>query len=280
MLSLARDLACRALLAAAVLFPVGASALESAWTDSTHAKVRLLAAGPDKNLSNSLRAGIEIRLTRGWHTYWRYAGDAGIPPQFDWSGSENLVKAEILWPAPERILVEDGIESIGYKDGVVFPLRLHARDASKPIALRLKLDFGVCEKICIPASAKLALDIPPSSGKSLPALDAAETRVPVKAQLGAAGTLRVLKGTLERGHTPRVLVEVAVPLGKSFDLFAEGPDEAWALPLPKRIDVMDGRARFAVPVDGAPAGGSPTPSTLRLTLVAGDEAIEVILPLD
>jgi DsbC/DsbD-like thiol-disulfide interchange protein len=280
MLSPARDLACRALLAAAVLFPAGATALESSWADSKNAKVRLLAGGRDKNVSNSLRAGIEIRLTRGWHTYWRYAGDAGIPPQFDWSGSDNLEKAELLWPAPARIPVEDGIESIGYKDGVVFPLRLHAKDASKPIALRLKLDFGVCEKICIPASAKLALDIPPSSGKSLPALDAAETRVPVKAQLGAAGTLRVLKGTLERGHTPRVLVEVAVPLGKSFDLFAEGPDEAWALPLPKRIDVMDGRARFAVPVDGAPAGGSPTPSTLRLTLVAGDEAIEVILPLD
>jgi DsbC/DsbD-like thiol-disulfide interchange protein len=280
MLSHARDLACRALLAAAVLFPVGATALESAWTDSTHAKVRLLAGGQDKNVSNSLRAGIEIRLMRGWHTYWRYAGDAGIPPQFDWSGSENLAKAEILWPAPARIPVEDGIESIGYKDGVLFPLRLHAKDASKPIALRLKLDFGVCEKICIPASAKLALDIPPSSGKSLPALDAAETRVPVKAQLGAAGKLSVLKGKLERGQTPRVLVEVAVPPGKSFDLFAEGPDDAWALPLPKRIDVMDGRARFAIPIDGAPAGGSPTPSKLRLTLVAGDEAIEVTLPLD
>lgn len=280
MLSHARDLACRALLAAAFLFPFGATALESSWADSTHAKVRLLAGGPDKNVSNSLRAGIEIRLTHGWHTYWRYAGDAGIPPQFDWSGSENLAKAEILWPAPARIPVEDGIESIGYKDGVLFPLRLHAKDASKPIALRLKLDFGVCEKICIPASARLALDIPPSSGKSLPALDAAESRVPVKAQLGAAGKLSVLKGKLEHGQTPRALVEVAVPPGKPFDLFAEGPDDAWALPLPKRIDVMDGRTRFAIPIDGAPAGGSPTPSKLRLTLVAGDEAIEVTLPLD
>ena len=280
MLSHVQNLACRALLAAAFLFPIGATALESSWTDSTHAKARLLASGQDKSVTNALRAGIEIRLTRGWHTYWRYAGDAGIPPQFDWSASDNLEKVELLWPAPARIPVEDGIESIGYKDGVVFPLRLHAKDASKPIALRLKLDFGVCEKICIPATAKLALDIPPSSGKSLPTLDAAEARVPVKAELGAAGKLSVLKGKLETGQKPRALVEVAVPPGKSFDLFAEGPDDAWALPLPKRIEVTDGRARFEILIDGAPAGGSPTPSKLRLTLVAGDEAIEVILPLD
>ena len=276
-----RALACLAALAIPLLLPSGASALESSWVDAANAKVRLLAGGTaGKDSAAPVRAGVEIRLARGWHTYWRYAGDAGIPPHFDWTGSDNLQKAEILWPAPARIPVEDGIESIGYKDGVVFPLRLHAKDASRPIALRLKLDFGVCEKICIPASAKLALDISPSSGKSLPTLDAADARVPAKAQLGAAGELSVLKGKLVRGQTPRVLVEVAVPPGKPFDLFAEGPDDAWALPLPKYIDAEGGRARFAIPIDGAPAGGSPMPSKLRLTLVAGSEAIEVTVPLD
>lgn len=281
MISRVRDFACRAALAIPLLSPSGAPALESSWTETANAKVRFLAGGTaGKDSAAPLRAGIEIRMTHGWHTYWRYAGDAGIPPHFDWTGSMNLRAAEIRWPAPTRIRLEDGIESIGYKDAVVLPLHLRPQDSSKPVMLRLKLDFGVCEKICIPASAKLALDIPPSSGKSLPALDAAEARVPVKAQLGAAGKLSVLKGKLDRGQTPRVLVEVAVPPGESFDLFAEGPDGAWALPLPKRIDVVDGRARFAIPIDGAPAGGSPTPSKLRLTLVAGDEAIEVTLPLD
>src|SRR5690606_23934820 len=153
-------------------------------------------------------------------------------------------------------------------------------DPAKPVRLQLKLDFGVCEKICIPATATLALKIPAGSGRSLPALDAAEARVPAKVAPGAAGELRVLGGKLERRPSPQAIVDVAVPPGEPFDLFAEGPTDAWALPLPKRIESKDGRARFVIAIDGAPAGGGPTPSKLHLTLVAGAEAIEAVLPLD
>jgi DsbC/DsbD-like thiol-disulfide interchange protein len=281
MLSRARDFACRALLTFPLLFPAGASALESSWADAASAKVRLLADGPvGHGAASRLRAGVEIRLAPGWHTYWRYAGDAGIPPHFDWTGSENLAAVKVRWPAPIRIRVEDDLESIGYEGTVILPLHLRPQDPAKPVRLHLKLDFGVCEKICIPATATLALEIPPGGGRSLPALDAAETRVPAQVPPGAAGKLRILGAKLERGASPHAIVDVAVPPGAPFDLFAEGPTEAWALPLPKRIESKDGRARFVIPIDGAPAGGSPTPSKLRLTLVAGAEAIETALPLD
>jgi DsbC/DsbD-like thiol-disulfide interchange protein len=276
--SRARVFAIMAALLVPLLIPSGAVALESSWAEAANSKVRLLAGGAaDKD---SLRAGIEIQLKRGWHTYWRYAGDAGIPPHFDWSGSNNLAAVEVLWPAPTRIRVEDGIESIGYYDSVTLPLRVRPRDPAKPVVLQLDLKFGVCEKICIPASARTALEIPLGSAAPNPALVAAEARVPAKTKLGATGTLRILGSKLERGKAPRVLVDVAIPPRGDFDLFAEGPTEEWALPLPKRVEAKDGRARFAVPIDGGPAGGSPIPSSLRLTLAGGDEAVEVTLPLD
>ena len=278
MVSRARIFVLLAALLAPLLIAPAASALESSWVEAANSKVRLLAGGAaDKEF---LRAGIEIQLKRGWHTYWRYAGDAGIPPHFDWSGSKNIAAVEILWPAPTRIRVEDGIESIGYYDSVALPLRVRPQDPTKPVALLLNLKFGVCEKICIPASAKAALEIPSGSGAPSLVLKAAEARVPVKAKLGAAGTLRVLGNKFERGKAPRVLVDVAGPPGVPLDLFAEGPTEAWALPLPRRIEAKDGRARFVVPIDGAPTGGSPIPRNLRLTLVAGPDAIEVMVPLD
>jgi DsbC/DsbD-like thiol-disulfide interchange protein len=256
-----------------------AIALESPWIDTGKATVRLLAAGPAA-AGAPLRAGIEIRLARGWHTYWRYPGDAGVPPRFDWSGSENLAALEVRWPAPERIPVEGGLESIGYHDNVILPLSIRAKDPSLPVSLRLKLDIGVCEKICIPAVAMFALDIPAGLSGNEPALDAAEARVPAAARVGTNKSFGVLATRLERGKEPRALIEVAVPVGKPFDLFAEGPSDEWALPLPKRIEASNGRARFAIPIDGAPAGGGPTPSKLRLTLVAGSEAVEVVAPLD
>jgi DsbC/DsbD-like thiol-disulfide interchange protein len=143
----------------------------------------------------------------------------------------------------------------------------------------LKLDYGVCEKICIPATATIALSLPAGSGRSYPALDAAEARVPAKTALGGAGKLRVIGVKLERGPKPLAVVEVMVPADRPFDLFAEGPSDDWALPLPKRKTVDSGRARFVIPLEDAPAGGGPIKS-LRLTLVSGSEAIEVTAPLD
>ena len=64
-----------------------ARALESPWVTGAQADTRLLA---DHAANAPVRAGVEIKLKAGWKTYWRYPGDAGVPPRFDWSGSENL----------------------------------------------------------------------------------------------------------------------------------------------------------------------------------------------
>jgi hypothetical protein len=127
----------------------------------------------------------------------------------------------------------------------------------------------------------VSLVIAAGADEKLPALADADTRVPPTAPLGENNGLGVLSAELERGEAPRALVEVAVPAGKPFDLFAEGPTAGWALPLPKRIASGDGRARFAVAIDGAPSDAAgPLPSSLRLTLVAGDDSVEVLAPLD
>ncbi len=74
------------LLALALLYPRAALALESEWMEASHGQVRLLAdSGGD-----GPRAAIEIRIEKGWKTYWRYPGDDGVPPHFDWSGAANL----------------------------------------------------------------------------------------------------------------------------------------------------------------------------------------------
>lgn len=262
----------------AALLAAGVSAWagESRWSDAGKAKVRLIAAGAAAP-TDPIRAGVEIRLERGWHTYWRYAGDAGIPPRFDWSRSTNLANAEILWPAPQRIALEDGIESIGYKDSVLLPVHLTPRDPAKPVGLRLRVDFGICEKICIPASAEAALDIAPGASLSLPLLDRAEAQLPVKSEIGTGGQPRIAAVALQRSGTT-VTVDVDVPAGKSVDLFAEDPANGWSPPLPKRKSYKDGRARFVIAL--GERGTIPPVKNLRLTLVSGEESIEVVAPLD
>jgi DsbC/DsbD-like thiol-disulfide interchange protein len=266
-----------------LMFPGASSAVESPWADAGQARVRLLAADPVKTSGPvHLRGGIEIRIARGWHTYWRYPGDAGVPPRFDWSGSDNLAAIEVRFPAPERMVEAGGPKIIGYLDSVVFPLRIRPADPARPVKLRLKLDFAVCEKLCVPAEVRLEIEVPAGGGAPLSAIEAAEARVPKPMKLGESKGLGVLSVRLERGKEPRALVEVAVPAGTGFDLFAEGPTEDWALPLPDKIEAKGGRARFTVPIDGAPPGMKPGsfPAKLKFTLVAGNEAIEVEAPLD
>ena len=265
------------------MFPAASSAIESPWADAGQAMVRLLAADRvQAGRAVDLRGGIEIRIARGWHTYWRYPGDAGVPPRFDWSGSDNLAAIEVKFPAPERMVEAGGPKIIGYLDSVVFPLRIRPTDPARPVKLRLKLDFAVCEKLCVPVEARLEIAVPAGGGAPVATINAAEARVPQPMRLGESKGLGVLGVRLERGKAPRALVEVAVPAGTSFDLFAEGPTADWALPLPEKIEAGNGSARFSVLIDGAPPGTMPgsIPAKLKFTLVAGNRAIEVEAPLD
>src|SRR5690242_15253493 len=102
------------------------------------------------------RAGFDLKLGKGWRTYWRVPGDAGVPPQFDWSRSRNVETVTLLWPAPSRFTDEGG-ETIGYKDRVVFPVDVVAKDPGRPIDLALEAFLGVCEKICIPVKLEMSL---------------------------------------------------------------------------------------------------------------------------
>jgi len=99
-------------------------------------------------------AGLRIRLAPGWKTYWRVPGAGGVPPEFDFSGSQNLRAVQPHMPGP-KVLQEGGLTSYGYSDQVVFPLEVRARDASAPIELRGQLTLGVCKDVCIPAEVPL-----------------------------------------------------------------------------------------------------------------------------
>lgn len=100
-------------------------------------------------------AGLELQLAPKWKTYWRAPGDAGIPPQFNWSGSGNLRSVVVHWPSP-AVFHTNGMQSIGYHDHVILPIEVVAIDPGKPIDLRAEVDLGICKDICMPAVLQLA----------------------------------------------------------------------------------------------------------------------------
>jgi DsbC/DsbD-like thiol-disulfide interchange protein len=267
-----------------LLAGAGAAAEDaSRWDGDARSAVRLIAGARVSGLA-ALRAGIEIRLKHGWHTYWRYPGDAGMPPRFDFEGSQNLKAIDVLWPAPRRVS-EAGAVTIGYDRDVILPLVIVPHDPAKPVALQLKLDYAICEKLCVPAEARAQLALAGGASSHAAAVAAAEARVPKKTALGEPGEGRALAIRSVRradgGAHGRVVVEVAAPASAAVDLFAEGPTPAWALPPPTMIKEAAGSLRrFAFDLDGAPPGASYEGLLVTLTAVSGEEAIEVATRLD
>ena len=253
----------------------------SAWVSDAHSAMRLMVGSSSKNQREPLRAGVEIKLAPGWKTYWRYPGDSGIPPRFDFTRSTNVRSVDIEWPAPQAWHDPGGV-SIGYKDKVILPLRVVAQNPGQPVGLVLAFDYAICENVCIPKSGNAELQIPAAAPSEDAALAAAAARVPRKSALGADKGLAIR--AVERvgdWPQPRLLVDVAALAGATVELFAEGPTPDWALPVPEPVGTgQDGVHRFAFVLDGVPPGVDPKGAILTLTAVAGKEAIETPYRLD
>lgn len=135
--------------------------------------VRIL---PGWTQSDKSRIGaLEFQLQPGWKTYWRNPGDSGLPPVFDWSGSDNLGNIVLHWPAPQAIPSGDGT-ALGYHDRLVLPFTARPADPGKPVDLAVTVDFGLCETICVPAHVVLRAGMPGSAPD--PAILAAMDKVP------------------------------------------------------------------------------------------------------
>ncbi|MDN3718361.1 protein-disulfide reductase DsbD family protein [Roseibium salinum] len=219
-------------------------------------------------------AGLEFLLEPGWHTYWRYPGDAGIPPQISFEGAENLADAEVLYPAPERY--DDGFsESIVYHDGIVLPIRVTPEHAERRVRLSVDVFFGICKEICVPGDAALSLDLDPAAETDGLASRLIERDLAAVPEAGADGDLRISSVTLS-DQRDSLVIEAQVRDGQSPDLFAAAPEGSY-IGLPKFTGQSAGRATWRLSTKGLAASAGD--NMLRLVLTAGDKAVEHLQPI-
>ena len=101
--------------------------------------------------------GIKINLKPGWKTYWKNPGDSGSEPQI-LHNSNDIKHIEILYPTPKSF-VDSQIETIGYENEVIFPVYVELKNGVKIINEKLKFNYLICEKICIPLEEEIFLKI-------------------------------------------------------------------------------------------------------------------------
>jgi DsbC/DsbD-like thiol-disulfide interchange protein len=246
--------------------PPAAFAVRSDWAVVDEAKMRVLLAGAS---AGGIAAGIDIVLEPGWHTYWRNPGETGVPPAFDFSGSENVAHVEVLYPAPERY--DDGSSvSLVYRDEVVFPLVVEPAEPDKPVTLNVEVTFGVCSEVCIPTRASAAVTLSPNAphdALSEALLKRFRPRVPKAAEPGRFAIESVVAAEEE------LLISVRMPESTYFDLFANSP-QGWYIGQPTFVSRNDGVSRYRLSLAGKPKGAAADGQTFHFVAVAGGEAIE------
>jgi DsbC/DsbD-like thiol-disulfide interchange protein len=196
-------------------------------------------------------AALELQLAPQWKTYWRSPGDAGIPPEFDWAGSRNVASVRFHWPAPS-VFHTNGMQSIGYHDGLVLPIEVVAIDPSAPIRLRARIDLGVCKDICMPASLDLVADLA-VPGQADPVIDAALRAQPVTARAAGVGRVACAVEPIRDGLRLTAEVDVAAQ-GRSEAVAVEpGLPDVWA----SEATVSREGGRLTAVVDLVPPSGAP-----------------------
>jgi DsbC/DsbD-like thiol-disulfide interchange protein len=206
-------------------------------------------------------AGVRIRLPGDALTYWRDPGEAGVAPSFDFSKSENLAAAEVLYPQPRRY-DEAGAQAFGYKHEVTFPLRLTAKDPASPIALDVALDYSVCEKLCYPLRASLHMSLPPRADTP-PDFAATLAQVPRRLNAEEASAYATIARSANKAVSNRWVLTLNA---LARDLLVESPAGFF-------VESRKDSGMFVLDVTGHPADRDAPSEPLRVT-VTGQKPVE------
>lgn len=227
--------------------------LLAGWLAATTAQAQLPATGTSVVVTEQARAellahapqgvgpgqevwvGLQIQHQSHWHTYWKNAGDAGLPTQLEWTLPPGVQAGEIAWPIPKKLTVGP-LVNYGYDGTVLLPVPLTITPDFKPpllgndLTVKLHASWLICRTECIPEEGEFTLNVPLKGSTALhgAAFDAALKAQP--AALDGQGASRIAV----EGQTLKLSI-AGLPArlqGKPLDAFPEtteiiNPSAAW-----------------------------------------------------
>lgn len=244
-----------------------------AFAQGIDALVQIEVLDGGKSANGTYQGALHLTLKDGWKTYWRAPGDAGIPPQFDWSRSRNVGDIAITWPAP-YVFDQNGLQSIGYKDQLVLPIEITPKNPAKPVRLRGEMDLGVCKDVCVPGRLDFDHTLNAEAGRN-PAIAAALAARPFSAsEAGVAGANCVLTPTSDG---LRIEAHITMPSagGAEVAVIEPGNPTLWA----SQSDTERRGGTLVASSEVVSASGGVFAldrSEVRITVLGANHAVDII----
>ena len=195
-------------------------------------RAELLAHAPDgADPGKTVWLGLQLTHQPDWHTYWKNPGDSGLPITVQWTLPAGISAGDIAWPLPKKIPIGN-LANYGFDGTVLLPVPLIISQDFKPgltnneIEVKLKANWLVCRKECIPEEGEFALKVPVkgSMAANSVAFNKAFDAKP-KPVLGSTGILPD-SSVLIDGNVIKLTVQ-GLPLalrGKTLEFFPETPE--------------------------------------------------------
>lgn len=219
-------------------------------------------------------SALRLTLADGWKTYWRAPGDAGIPPQFDWSGSRNMAGVSVQWPTP-KVFDQNGMRSVGYSHQVVLPLVVAAKRAGKPVDLELSMEIGVCSDICVPKNLSLSATLETQSATPVSSIAAAMAERPYTAAEAGAGGVTCTLSPSKDGLNITAQMRLPSTGGTEHVVIEAGRSDVW---ISEAVSKRSGNTLTAtaqmVPV--TPGALALDRSAMRFTVLGSSYAVDLI----
>ena len=245
---------------------------------------------PEAAAAQPVWVGLQITHAPEWHTYWKNAGDSGMPTELQWTLPPGVMAGDIAWPLPKKIPIGH-LANYGYEGTVLLPVPLIITPQYKPgvladaLDVKLKATWLVCRKECIPQDGEFALKIPLRSSTALngAAFDAALKSQPAD----VAGAHQVALKDDGKRLAVRVAGLPADVRGQPLELFPESPGVVVTAATPAKPGEPVGARSWSQHWDGdvwtADVPVSPeradSPEKMTLVLVAGERGWRAEAPV-
>ena len=197
-----------------------------------HAPQGVTASNDDKITPNTVWVGLQLAHQPQWHTYWKNSGDSGAPTVLEWTLPVGVLAGDIAWPAPHKIRIGN-LVNFGYEGTVLLAVPLTITPAFKPsllnsnLDIKLKAQWLVCKKECVPEDGDFALSIPTKGSTAINSavFEAAQQAQP-KSLIGiVGGSIPNSRALIEGNDLTFELQGLPVELrGKNLALFPETPE--------------------------------------------------------
>ena len=106
---------------------------------------------------------IALDLEPGWHTYWQYPGDSGLPPKVTWQLPEGWTAGPIEFSVPNQFSEPGDMIIYGYEKRQILRATITPpKDLPREQIYDLKasLTWLACKELCVPGSADVELKVP------------------------------------------------------------------------------------------------------------------------